>query len=253
VSDDGRYSGQFRPEFSRLHLDRDLLWVVPFRVRYMLGITGARFAGKSTALAHLAERHGFRQYTLSMTLREIAAAEGAAISPRSSLQDLGDRLRKEFDDPGYLARLTLRRIRADFLAHQATSRPATRIVVGGFKRPEEVRVFASIPEFRLLAIDVTDDKERIGRGVESGVVQRELVEARLEDTGDPVADFEPIDRRDREGTEGDADFGQAVDRVLSEVDDADRVANSGDKRELFAALDEQVRRADRRYRLPRGH
>ena len=108
-----RYRGQFRPEFSRLHRDGDLFWVVPFPIRYAVGVTGERLAGKSAALAYLTEKRGFRLYSLATELRAIALHRGIPLEPRSWLQDLGDEVRAEHDDPAFLARLTLRRIRRD--------------------------------------------------------------------------------------------------------------------------------------------
>src|SRR4051794_27116556 len=85
-----RYKGQFRPEFSRLHRDKDLFWVVPFSVRYVVAVTGERFAGKSACLSYLSEKRAFRIYSLANVLREIAIKRGMPIEPRTQLQDLGD-------------------------------------------------------------------------------------------------------------------------------------------------------------------
>src|SRR4051794_949744 len=108
-----RYMGQFRPEFSRIHADRDLFWIVPFGVPRIVGLTGERFAGVTTALAYLEERHGFRVYTLGGELRRVAEERGAPVRGRRYLQDFGDQLRFENFDAAVLARRVLRRIRRD--------------------------------------------------------------------------------------------------------------------------------------------
>jgi len=212
--DRDRYSGQFRPAFSRIHHDADLLWVVPFRVRYILGIVGYRWVGKSIAMAHLAERKGFRLYTLSMTLRQTAEQMGQPLWPRTKLQDFGDQLRKE-EGANVLAIRTLRQIRADFLSHQTQAGSPPRIVVGGFKRREEIDVFAVIPEFSLVAL-TTDDGEgndlseiRCSRGEHSGQLQDELARAGGDPDGDLHSQFvELIDRRDRVGRGDDREYGR---------------------------------------------
>jgi hypothetical protein len=77
---------------------------------------------------------------------------------------------------------------------------ATRIAVGGFKHPEEVKVFASIGEFRLLAVDIADRDTRIGRGVQSGRVAQELEEAGASSAGAEIERFAAtIDDRDLNG------------------------------------------------------
>jgi hypothetical protein len=252
--DEDRYSGQFAPGFSRIHEDSDLLWVVPFRVRYILGVAGYRFTGKSSALNHLAERHGFQLYTLSMTLRQLADELGQSKSPRKELQDLGDRLRREHQDQGVLARLTLRRIRADHLSHQSTTGRSPRIAVGGFKHPEEVKVFSRIPEFRLMALTIPDTAERYARGRDSGAMHAEVREAGGDPSQNLFEQFKPLDERDLRGEEGGDDFGQAVEEVVKAVPEADRIDNAAHgTEELRRKLDHKVRQLDLQYRLPRGH
>jgi dephospho-CoA kinase len=168
-----RYDRQFRPRFSRLHLDRDLRWVVPLSVRYVVAITGERFAGKSLALAHLTEKHGFEVYSLATTLRELAVEFGVPLEPRHRLQDFGDELRTEHRDAAYLARLTLRRIHRDHLDHRARAEAPRRIAVGSFKRPEEVRLFENLGRFRQFNI-VSSREERLKRALSSGIMAREL-------------------------------------------------------------------------------
>src|ERR1044072_2793616 len=248
-----RYTGQVAPQFSRLHLDRDLLWIVPFRVRYILGVSGLRFAGKSAAFSHLIERRGFKLYSLATTLRGLAREQGVSIYDRTALQDFGDWLRLEAEDPGYLARRTLRQIRREHLSHYNTG-AANRIVVAGFKRPEEVDVFASIRQFELIAIEAPSDKERYERAIDSGVAYRELglaaddktcrrrLRKRLE---------EEVDARDRFG-KGDEDYGQAVEEVIEKVPPANVIENNGRLDELRTAVDGLVSDLDQRYRRPRG-
>jgi hypothetical protein len=79
-----RYAGQFRPEYSRLHCDPDLLWITPIGVRYIVGIVGLRGAGKTTVASYLAEKRGFDSYGLSRIVRDEAGHRGLPISPAYS-------------------------------------------------------------------------------------------------------------------------------------------------------------------------
>ncbi len=247
--DDRRYNNQFRPEFSRLHRDKDLRWVVPFSVRYVIGISGERFAGKSSALAHLSEKRSFELYSLATTLREEAMRLGVPLEPRYHLQDLGDELRAYFEDPAYLARKTLRRIHRDHLDQRGAIEPMRRIAVGGFKRREELRLFEKLGRFAHLRI-VASDEWRLHRARESGVGMSEL--SHLEPVPDDL-DLEifkrEIDSRDLHGhdnpwTKG---FGQEVEGLMEETS-VTPVDNNATLADLSRLLDEKVRALDQKYR-----
>jgi len=250
--DSRRYNLQFRPEFSRLHRDRDLRWVVPLSVRYVVAVTGERFAGKSAALAYLAERKGFEVYSLATTLRDIAVRLGVPLEPRRSLQDLGDELRAHFDDPAYLARLTLRQVHRDHLDHRGTVEPLRRIAVGGFKRREELDLFQSLARFEHLRMTALR-QTRFDRAFESEVMQRELAHL------DPSSDFdlaafeEHIEQRDLRGDDNPwtAGYGQAVE-TLTAIDSAREIENDGSLARLYDLLDEEVKTLDKRFRAFSG-
>jgi dephospho-CoA kinase len=248
---DRRYNEQFRPEFSKLHADRDLRWVVPFSVRYLVAVTGSRFAGKSTALAYLSEKRGFELYSLATTLRETAVELGVPLEPRFRLQDLGDELRAHFGDPAFLARITLRRIHRDHLDQRGTVEPLRRIAVGGFKRLEELRLFEGLGRFQHIKVDASD-KIRLKRAVASGVGERELRSIGVDAKLDQESFRRHIDGRDLEGhsyswTEG---FGQAVGELLKAPSKV--IPNEGKQADLAAALDEEISRLDKRYRAFSG-
>jgi len=241
--------GHFRPQFSRLHEDRDLFWVVPFPVRYMVGVIGLRFAGKSAVLSHLNEKHGFRVYNLSSALREIAAQREVPLEPRARLQELGDELRAENGDAGYLARVTLRRIRADLLGHSPAPVPA-RIAIGGFKHPAEIDVFTHLRSFQLMYVKA-DERFRFDQAERSGVLQTELSAF----PGQPAATIESfrrhIDRRDRHFDESPwtAGYGQQVDGVIElATNPDDEIENSGTLAELLAHASNRVAVLDAKFR-----
>lgn len=238
-----RYLQQFEPKLSRLGNDRDLWWVVPFSARYIVGIAGRRFAGTSTALSHLSEKLGFRVYTLSQELREIARQQGAPQASREQLQDLGDELRVQQRDGGYLARLALQRIRADQLRRPESR---VRIAVGGFKHPDEVAVFEKLDSFCFLQLDV-GVKKRHRRAVESGMLDLEHGE------GEPGLTWfkREVDRRDRDGREvheWTGDFGQWVDGVLDRPGKV--IRNSSTRGKLFKSLGVWIEELDLEHQDP---
>lgn len=250
--DTRRYNLQFRPEFSRLHRDRDLRWVVPLSVRYVVAVTGERFAGKSATLAYMAERKGFEVYSLATTLRDIAVSIGVPLEPRYRLQDLGDELRAYFDDPAYLARLTLRRIHREHLHQRGSVEPLRRIGVGGFKREEELKLFQSLERFEHLRVQA-DPEVRFQRAGNSEVMQRELAHL------DPQPDFDletferEIERRDLGGTETPwtKGYGQAVEGLLTSGE-AQTISNERSLADLYDRLDREVETLDRRFRAFSG-
>jgi hypothetical protein len=245
---DTRYNEQFRPEFSRLHHDRDLRWVVPFSVRYVVAISGERFAGKSATLAHLSEKKGFELYSLASTLREEAVRLGVALEPRYRLQDLGDELRAHFNDPAYLARITLRRIHRDHLAQRGTIEPLRRVAVGGFKRPEEILLFESLGRFQHLKVAATL-ANRLQRAKRSGIGARELHLIDPDLKLNKASFKRHIDDRDRQGDDNPwrSGFGQAVAELM-EMPGAEPVPNNDDLADLGSRLDEKIKQLDRLYR-----
>jgi hypothetical protein len=168
-----RYLGQFRPEFSKLHQDRDLYWAIPFSAPAVLAVVGKRFAGVDMVIEHLRSRHGFLEYTLGDELRRIAEERGVPILHRRYLQDLGDQIRAETEDAGYLARRVLRRVRADFLGKPPWSLPRS-VVIGGLKTRAELKVISAIDNFECLQIETADDDVRFSRAVEHGVLAEEF-------------------------------------------------------------------------------
>ncbi len=242
-----RYVGQFRPEYSRLHRDRDLLWVVPFGVRYVAAITGERFAGKSAALNYLTEKKGFRVYSLANELRRIAVRRGLPLDPRGVLQDLGDEVRAENNDPAYLARLTLRRIHSDHQSPHRLTGPR-RVVVAGFKRPEEIDVFEKLGNFRQLNISAPMPV-RFKRAYRSGLMDRELGHLKPRPLPTEKTFELHVDRRDLSGhdnpwTDG---FGQDVSDVVAR-EAAVEIENEHSLASLHTLLEEEVRKLDAEFR-----
>lgn len=241
-----RYLQQFEPKLSQLGNDGDLWWVVPFSVRYIVGVAGCRFAGTSTALSYLGEKLGFKVYSLSNELRDIARHQGVPLNSRKRLQDLGDELRAERDDPGYLARLTLQRIRADQLRWPESR---ARIAVGGFKHPKEVEIFKQLQGFHLLRLDV-GQKVRHERAKDSG-----MWEVEQEGSRRSLKLFQSdIDQRDRDGRNFHSwtgQYGQWVDGVMqSEVTGKKLRSGNFSRGKLFQELVNWVAELDEEHQNP---
>jgi hypothetical protein len=238
-----RYLQQFEPKLSQLGNDSDLWWVVPFSLRYVVGIAGRRFAGTSTALTYLSDKLGFKVYTLSQELREIARRQGIPLNSRERLQDLGDELRAQQQDGGYLARLTLQRIRADQL-HRPESR--ARIAIGGFKHPSEIAVFEELDNFHFLQLSV-GERRRYDRAVESGMLDLEHGRGRQGFTW-----FKrEVDARDRDGRsyhDWTGDYGQWVDGVLGKP--AKVIQNGLTRGKMFELLGDWIEELDREHQEP---
>jgi dephospho-CoA kinase len=259
---DPRYRHQFRPAFSRLHEDRDLRWVVPLTVRYVLAIVGGRYSGKSAALAYLAEKRGFHTYTLTDDLRNEARRRGISPEPRHKLHDLAEELRAEHEDNAYLARLTLRRIHRDNLAHRNAPASAKRIAVAGIKRLEELEQFELLPAHGVICLKTDPDCMRYERARDAGLLAREL-EAIVDDQGRSPAvtkeSFEHyLDERDlgttkllREGRAWTAGYCQDV-RSLLDLDFAKPIDNSGRRADMYTSLDRVVHELDEEYRAVGG-
>jgi len=243
-----RYGGQFRPQFSQLHRDRDLFWVVPFPIRYVVAVTGERFSGKTTALTYLSEKKGFEIYSLATDLREMAVHRGIPLEPRVRLQDFGDELRAEHNDPGYLGRIGMRRIHREHLSHRPVAEPARRIAIGGFKRPEELEVFEHLPRFSQINMQCARPLRFI-RSRDSGVLERELQHFKLAGLVDEDSFAEYVDERDLRGAANrwTGAYGQRVGEVVTKPS-ALAVSNEGDIAEMYAQLDQLVGDFDDTFR-----
>ena len=104
----------------------------------ILGLTGRNAAGKGEA-AQFLQTKGFYYSSLSDVVREEAAAQGLELT-RENLIRTGRRLRAEHGT-GFLAERVLERLEPD-----------KNYVIDSFRHPDEVAVFRTRPEFRLLAV-----------------------------------------------------------------------------------------------------
>lgn len=156
----GRYVGQVKPAFSQLQADADLRWAAPLALRYILGVVGERYSGKSSVVDFLVARRGFRLYRMVHVVRDEAARRGVDPNDRKELRRFGDILRGQHG-PDAIAVLVWMRLRQDLLDADRDREPKP-VVVEGFKRPEELRAFQRLATFRTLVLDV-DPEVRLAR------------------------------------------------------------------------------------------
>lgn len=161
----GRYAGQVKPALSRLDRDPDLVWVAPMAIRYVVGVVGERFAGKTTVVNFLVSRCHCRLYRLSQFVYEEARRRGVDIANRDNVRRVGDELREEYGVDA-IARMAFARIRADHLDADRRRLP-TGIVIEGFRVPEELAAWQRLGLFRTLLVSARPE-ERLARASASG-------------------------------------------------------------------------------------
>jgi dCTP deaminase len=166
----GRYKLQIKPALSRLDGDEDLRWVTPLAVRYVLGVVGLPYAGKSTMVDFLTTHRHFRLYRLTQFIFEEARRRGLEAEDKRILKSVGDDLREKHGD-ATLSRLAFERMRGEMLDPDR-SRELTPIALEGFRVAEELRVWQKIEMFRPVVVHATVTTRR-KRAVERGWLDQE--------------------------------------------------------------------------------
>ncbi|MDO8558568.1 MAG: AAA family ATPase [bacterium] len=156
-----------------------------------IGFTGQLAAGKGEALRILCGEFGFKSFSLSDRVREVARARGLCEVTREMLQDVGDSLRRDFGGE-ILAKLT---------AGMAFTENLHRVAIDSIRNPAEVAFLRAHPNFRLVAV-VAPQEER-GR--------RLIARAR---PSDPKTYEEFLERDARDLGVGQGELGQQVGKCI---------------------------------------
>lgn len=243
-----KYQSQIRPEFSRIHLDKDIPYIVPIRFPYILGLVGKKFSGKSEIIKHLVSEYHFTSFSLAFYVKREAECRRLYIDPTdrraSVLKNLGDLLRKDehknYDlEPeffgGYLARKFVREFRRDIVEKRIEGR---KIVVEGFKNPGEIQVFCKFADkrFFLLAMNTPDEIRK----------QRAPQEGNLSAPKDLNEFINEYDQPDNMNLE-DSPWSRNVERCLNSAKEYSRcyiVDNKDDKESLYKQVDEILKKID---------
>lgn len=208
-----RYDMAIGPAPSQLELDSDRPYFTSTVEPIIIGLVSTIGAGRTTTLAYLSERHGFKTFSLAETIKHGAIRRGL-LTQRSNLQTLGNTLR-ETRGTGYLAEVM--RSSRTWLE---TKEPY--VVVDGFKHKDEVKEFRKQRHFALLSIDAPIDI-RWQRTQE------------LRRTRDPQSfdEFQALDSIDR-GLDEPHPHAQQVDRVIQLADHS--ISNDGTMDEFHHEL-----------------
>jgi dCTP deaminase len=209
-----RYHHMTRPLPTKLHEDRDLEYIGPSVEPIIVGIASTIAAGRTTAVNHLVETHGFAWFSLANILKSDAIRCGIP-THRSRLQEHGTHLRETHGD-SYLA-FKLRTGR-DWLANSSAM-----VVVDGFKSIAEVEEFRKQKWFHLLVIDAPEE------------LRWDRVRARRRQ-GDPITrdTFLQQDATDR-GLDG-GPHSQQVDQLVRLADRL--IVNDGTVSEFLGQIDD---------------
>jgi deoxycytidylate deaminase len=118
-----------------------------------IGVTGSFGSGCTTVTQVLTEHFEFKNYSLSVFLKEEWSrqhnGESAENAPREELQDLGNKLRKE-KSLSILASEVYEKVKKD-------NNQDRNLVFDSIRNPAEIAFFRSIfPDFYVLAVDCTE-------------------------------------------------------------------------------------------------
>jgi len=194
----------------------------------IVGIVGPIACGKGILVDFLKEKYGYTSFSLSSILHEELKKQGITRFTRTTLQDLGDELRKKEGDE-VLAKRAIKRLkeRESYNAKRATHNVTRytlhdkRTIIEGIRNPGEVEYLRTIPGFFLIAVDATQEIR----------FQRVLTRAKPWDPKN-WNEFLKVDKRDR-GDGGDKG-GQQVKKCMEMADV--KIENNGDKEAIFIAI-----------------
>ncbi len=180
----------------------------------VIGVVGPLACGKGVVTDYLIKNYGFISFSLSYIVHEEVKKRGISSFTRTTLQDIGDELRKTEGD-GVLAKRAMEYLTKHNASHE-------KIVIEGIRNPGEVAYLRSLPDFYLIAVDATKEL-RYRRVIERGK------------PWDPKdwESFEKVDGRDQ----GDAAHsnGQQVRASMKCADVT--IENNTDMKELYSKIE----------------
>lgn len=183
----------------------------------VIGVVGQITCGKGVLVDYLIKKLGFISFSLSSILHERLKKKKIKKFTRKTLQDLGDRFRKQYGD-GVLAKRAIRILK---------KQKKNRVVIEGIRNPGEIEFLKKNPSFILI-------------GVKSN---RELRFKRLLGRAKPwdpktYADFVKVDRRDL-GV-GQDKSGQQVGKCLAYCDFT--LTNNKDTADFYRKVEKLMKR-----------
>jgi dephospho-CoA kinase len=148
-------------------------------------LTGKIGSGKGIIADHL-ESKGYQRFTYSDVLREEAKKRGFGTS-RVDLQHLGNELREESKDNGFLSLKIIAKIKK------------VNVVADGVRNPDEIKVFRKNKEIIVIGVDASQQ------------IRFERMKSRKR-SGDPTSfdEFKEIDDKENSGKS----YGQDINACL---------------------------------------
>ena len=161
----------------------------------IIGVVGQIASGKGILVKYLTEKLGFTPFSLSSIVHEELEKKGGAKFTRQTLQDVGDKLRREYGDD----------VLAQRIIEAINEQKKDRIVIEGIRNPGEIEFLKKNSNFILIGVKANRElrfKRVLSRGKE----------------WDPknYQDFLKVDRRDL-GV-GQQKSGQQVGKCLAYCD-----------------------------------
>jgi dephospho-CoA kinase len=179
--------------------------------RLILGFTGEMASGKGTCAAYLKERYHAETFRFSSALFDVAHRMHLK-DDRDTLQKISTWFRKEFGED------TLAKV----MFEDAKSASADLVVIDGVRRLEDVKYLRALPEFVLVYLDAPMR------------VRYERMVLRGEKADDTTKTFEEFEKDHQRESELEIPKLREFSREILD--------NGGTKDELFARLDEIVKR-----------
>lgn len=122
-----------------------------------IGVVGPLASGKGIVSNFLIKHYGFVSFSLSFIVHDELKKRGIQEFTRTTLQDIGDGLRKQ-EGNGALAKRAMIHL---------SSQGSQNVVIEGIRNPGEVEYLRTIPNFFLIAVEATKEL-RYRRVIERG-------------------------------------------------------------------------------------
>ena len=130
----------------------------------IIGIVGSVASGKGVVTEYLIKKYGYTSFSLSSLVHDELKKRGITTFTRSTLQDIGDELRKKEGDD-VLAKMAIKKLPTSPRLRGASK--IQKIIIEGIRNPGEVVYLRTIPGFFLISVDAPQ-KIRYERVIKRG-------------------------------------------------------------------------------------
>jgi len=120
----------------------------------IVGIVGSIACGKGVVAEYLIKKYNYVSFSLSSLIHEEAQKRGITVFTRTTLQDMGDEMRRREGD-GVLAKRAIEKLKVG--NNDRRSVQVQKIIIEGIRNPGEVAYLRTIPGFFLIAVDATKE------------------------------------------------------------------------------------------------